>query len=480
MSERARFFNRRSTDAAGEYTYSADDFAEFLNTFFSDGVVRSAGLKTYKSGSRIIVTSGYAIISGHWYNNDTNVTLTNPTVSTAKRKDSIALKLDKDERNIKAVWVTGGTETYPTLINSESVKYLLLANVELLAGGTIKSVSDKRTYSQALYTMSLDKFNEQWTIFLNSCVATYNKEVNKATVNSEIINARGGFDILSNRLDFADYKQDEIIEPATVNLFDCTKTVPGWLDHYGSIEPGDIECYTSDYIPINLGEQMFCYDCNGNSVNFESLEFYREKTASGLIKYNGTPSDNWVNDCGAKYIRVDFEISTVKAEDLQITTSPTPPNKYIPYKLRIKPDVINATKHGMDFVVETVLMGQSTTYSVSMTNIAINAPVSIRVAYGGGNSQLVRADGVELIDTLTNKVVDGTMTDIEITADDLLAGLQLTEGGTLTVKYYNKNCEDLFNRINAINCGSQATSVVYAVDSTTQASEAVTVEEVEL
>lgn len=476
MSERARFFNRRSTDAAGEYTYSADDFAEFLNTFFSDGVVGSAGLKTYKSGSRIIVTSGYAIISGHWYNSDTNVTLTNPTVSTAKRKDSIALKLDKDERNIKAVWVTGGTETYPTLINSESVKYLLLANVELLAGGTIKSVVDKRTYSQALYTMSLDKYNEQWTTFFNSCIATYNKRVNNATSNSEIIEARGGFDVLLNRLNFIDYKQNEIIEPATVNLFDCTKTVPGWLDHYGSIETGDIECYTSDYISINLGEQMFCYDCNGNSVNFESLEFYREKTASGLIKYNGTPSDNWVNDCGAKYIRVDFEISTVKAEDLQITTSPTPPNKYIPYKLRIKPEVINATKYGMDFVVETVLMGQSTTYSVLMTNIAINAPVSVNVVYGGGNSQLVRADGVELIDTLTNKVVDSTMTDIEITADDLLAGLQLTEGGTLTVKYYNKNCEDLFNRINNLRSSYKTVTANY---NTIETSNDFTVEEKE-
>ena len=94
--------------------------------------------------------------------------LTNPTLSTLKRKDSIALKFDNEERSIKAVWITGSQETYPVLTDSSSIKYLLLANVELLPGGSVKSVTDKRKYCQALYTMSLEEFQNQFSLFISS------------------------------------------------------------------------------------------------------------------------------------------------------------------------------------------------------------------------------------------------------------------------------------------------------------------------
>lgn len=131
---------------------------------------------------------------------------------------------------------------------------------------------------------------------------------------------------------------------------------------------------------------------------------------------------------------------------------------------------------GMCYITEVITLSQTTIYTVEADNIALSAPVSISITRGGENTVLVRADGVELIDTLTNKVVDSTMTDIEITADDLLAGLQLTEGGTLTVKYYNKNCEDLFNRIN--NLGSSYKTVTASYN-TIETSNDFTVEEKE-
>ncbi|MEE1076255.1 MAG: hypothetical protein UHY68_03205 [Acutalibacteraceae bacterium] len=479
MSQIARFFNRRSTDPAGEYTYSADEFAEVFNTFFSDGIINSSSLKVYSSGNSICVTSGYAMLAGRWYNNDTNIKLTNPTVSTVKRKDCIALKFDKDEREIKITWLTGGTDTYPTLTNSDNIKYLLLANVELLAGGAIKSVSDRRTFSQALYTMSLEQFKKQFNMFLDVCSSTLNQRLEQTTVNSEIIKARGGHISLPMRLNFADSKYDSITEAGTKNLFDYTKITNGWLDHHGSIESGDVECFTTDFIPIADNSEMFAYDRNGNRVNYESLEFYRSRSATGLIQHDGTPSSSWINDCGAKFVRLDFEKKLINPKDLQITTLPVPPSYYIPYKLRVKPDAVTKTKFGMDYVTEIITLIPGMIASVVEADIAISSPVAVSITLGGGNSQLFRADGEPLIDQLTGNAVDSTMTDIEITAQDIIAGLQMTEGGTLTVKYYNKNCEDLLRRINNINNGSREISITHNIDNTTTQSEAIAVEEAE-
>lgn len=142
--------------------------------------------------------------------------------------------------------------------------------------------------------------------------------------------------------------------------------------------------------------------------------------------------------------------------------------------------LIELQSFNMRYITDTVTMIPTTLYSISDENIATNVPVVVHITLGGGNSQLVRADGIELIDKLTNKVVDSSMTDIEITAEDIIAGLQMTEGGTLTVKYYNKNCEDLFRRMSNMGNGSKVISVIHNIDDSTTASVAITVEEIEL
>ena len=80
-------------------------------------------------------------------------------------------------------------------------------------------------------------------------------------------------------------------------------------------------------------------------------------------------------------------------------------------------------------------------------------------------------------DKISNNAVDGTMTDVVITAEDLTAGLELTQGGSLTVKYYNANCEDLLQMINGSGTGFTIVNTVYDIDSTTQASAIFTVQE---
>lgn len=448
MSERSRFFNRRSTDPAGEYTYSADDFAEFLNTFFSGGVVNSSSLKVSSIGNKIMVTSGYAIISGHWYNNDGNIQLTNPMQSTAKRKDSIALKFDKEERNIKTVWLTGSQDTYPVLTNSSDIKYLLLANVDLLAGGTIKSVTDKRTFSQALYTMSLEQFNEQFSNFMRACTSTLNQKLKDTTVNSELISSRGGLATLQNRLNITDNKHIDITKAGTSNLFDYRQAQSGWLNHQGSIEPSDVACYTTDYIPIEQGIRMFAYNKKGEAVKYESMEFYHTRSATGLMKYENVGANSWINDCGAKYVRLDFKVSDVNASDLIITTSELPPTSYIPYKQIVKPEAIQSTMYGMDYVTITKALSGNEIFNLRAKDIAPSSTVKIQISMGGGSSVLVKADGTELTDLYTGRIIDASMRNVSISVDDIVNGIKMTQGGTITVSYYNANCEDLLQMIN--------------------------------
>ena len=336
MSERAKFFNRRNGDAVGKYTYSAEDFAEFFNTFFSDGVV-GTGLRISTSDMGIVVNSGYAIISGHWYNNDSSLTLLNPSVVTTKRKDSIAIKLDKSDRTITAVWITGSADSYPVLVDDSDIKYIKLADIELLAGGVIKAVYDKRPYCHALYTLSLDEFNEHWDNFLRVCNNNYNQYVRKSTATSELIKARGGYDVLSSRLSIIDYLLELLFETATENLFDKQRLIIGELDNKGSIDNSITNSFTTDYISINDGMTLYFWDRNGNPVMPETTEWYSNKSADGLIKYiNYAEDTSAVNDCHAKYIRLSFNNTIVNADNLQITLSDKAPSSYIAFAYKVK------------------------------------------------------------------------------------------------------------------------------------------------
>ncbi|MEE1154172.1 MAG: hypothetical protein UH241_03350 [Acutalibacteraceae bacterium] len=482
MSERAKFFNRRSGDAVGKYTYSAEDFAEFFNTFFSDGVV-GTGLRVSTSSMGVVVNSGYAIISGHWYNNDSSLTLLNPSVITTKRKDSIAIKLDKSERTITAVWVTGSADSYPVLVDDSDIKYIKLADIELLAGGVIKAVYDKRPYCHALYTLSLDEFNEHWDNFLRVCNNNYNQYVRKSTATSELIKARGGYDVLSSRLSIIDYLLELLFESATDNLFDKERALLGELDNKGSIDNSITNSFTTDYISINDGMTLYFWDRNGNPVMPETTEWYSNKSADGLIKYiNYSEDTSAVNDCHAKYIRLSFNNTIVNADNLQITLSNKAPTSYTEFAYKIKEQlkqiqsntamITKLNTNAMEYITENVSMSLNDIYTISATAIASNSPVSINVAGGGGNTMLVRADGLKLLDRLTGNVIDNTMTQVEITADDVRVGVRLTEGGTLTVSYYNKRCEDLLSRlasnfITTINNGVKEQDATPAITTTT-------------
>lgn len=71
------------------------------------------------------------------------------------------------------------------------------------------------------------------------------------------------------------------------------------------------------------------------------------------------------------------------------------------------------------------------------------------------------------------------MTDIQITAEDVLSGIKATNGMSIQVKYYSANCENLLQMINNAGNGEQLVSPVYSVLAESQ-SEEVTVSSVTL
>nr|DAQ73952.1 MAG TPA: Receptor Binding Protein [Caudoviricetes sp.] len=459
MSEISRFFNRKQGDGTGDFTYSADNFAEFFSTFFSTGVVNVSSLSVYSTGSKVVVNKGYAIIDGHWYHNDAALTLANPTQNIAKRKDTIALKLDKEERKINAVWLTGQQDKYPTVTDTANVKYLIIANVELLSGGSIKAVYDKRTYCQALYTVTLQEWQRQWQTFLNACSSSYNNKIQPVTVSSELQKARGGFNVLGRRLDITDSKIDDISEAGSSNLFDYTKITPGWLDAYGSIEPHS-NTYTTDYIPIEPGVKLYFYN-NTSKAYCESYELYRTKSADGLIK-NVSDKDSCINDSNAAYMRASFYTTSVPPDKLQITKS-SAPTEYVAYKT-----VLKQCKNCLEYISDIQQLSSGKVYKIDSDSIASNAPVKIHIfSYDDESSLLVRADNKRLINQLTSTVVTYDTTDIQLTAADLIVGLKMTQGGTMSIKYYSKSCEDLFELIGNESGEKIVTANYSAVESDT-------------
>lgn len=178
------------------------------------------------------------------------------------------------------------------------------------------------------------------------------------------------------------------------------------------------------------------------------------------------------------------DTSVLTAESLLLRVTPTADKTYLtPPESDIVKKIVSEFKliqnSVMSHITRTATISNQI-FSLSKDEIASNSPVEISYTRGGGNSTLIRADGAELIDQLTGKVIDVTMTEVEITANDIIAGVKLTEGGTLTVKYYNKNCEDLLRRINNINNGSREISIIHNIDNATTQSEVITAEEAEL
>ena len=172
--ELSRFFNSTASDRR---QYSASDFAEFIRTFYSNGVMNGgANLQVTKpqTGLAAMVSAGMAMIQGYWYSNTEPLTLQITAANASyPRIDRVVLRLDltAEVRSISLHILEGTpaeTPQPPELTRNENIFELSLARVTIPANATaVASVIDERYHAsvcgitQGLYTIDMEQFDEQ-------------------------------------------------------------------------------------------------------------------------------------------------------------------------------------------------------------------------------------------------------------------------------------------------------------------------------
>lgn len=147
------FFN----SVNGDRKYNADQMSNYFEGLVSDGVYNGVGnsmVVQASSGMNITVGSGRAIIGSKWIKNDSAYTLTvTGSHPTLNRYTAVVIKLDKVNRNISITTIDGtpaSAPTKPTISDSQTVMYLVLAYVYVAAAATSISqsnITDTRTDS---------------------------------------------------------------------------------------------------------------------------------------------------------------------------------------------------------------------------------------------------------------------------------------------------------------------------------------------
>ena len=155
MSEKSGFFNALRVGEGYDRTYNANDYSDNLAVVIGNGVLRSENddLKVTASGMVATVGVGRAWINGHYYKNDSPLTLAATTAPIGgSRYDRIVLRFDNNisERRIKIEYVQGvasNSPVKPAPIRTDLVYDLVLADVFIQANGTSISVTDTRADS---------------------------------------------------------------------------------------------------------------------------------------------------------------------------------------------------------------------------------------------------------------------------------------------------------------------------------------------
>jgi hypothetical protein len=141
--EKSYFFN----SAGGDRKYTAEDWANYFNSFIGNGVFLSdAGALSVSaySGRTVRIAAGKAWINGYAYLNTDNLDKT-LDAATANRIDRIAVLCDFTARSITVVVKNGtyaATPVPPELIRTADVYELGIADVYMASGTTVITDDD--------------------------------------------------------------------------------------------------------------------------------------------------------------------------------------------------------------------------------------------------------------------------------------------------------------------------------------------------
>ncbi|WP_052087698.1 hypothetical protein [Paenibacillus wynnii] len=178
--EKFRFFNSTESDIR---EYTAADYAEYFGLFLSDGLYTengNAGLRVVTdAGLNCSIESGYALIRGYMYHNDSLLIKTlAPADTMLDRIDRVALRFDEVAREIKVVikkGIAASNPVVPALTITATVKELGLAQIHVRKGATTLSVADitdERLTSAGLVSSLISiPAAEMWNVW-NSSLAS--------------------------------------------------------------------------------------------------------------------------------------------------------------------------------------------------------------------------------------------------------------------------------------------------------------------
>lgn len=152
MAEKSGFFNALQVDGAYDRTYNANDYSDNLAVVISNGVLRSPAddLNVTANGLTATVAAGRAWIKGHYYYNDTPLSLAPVTAPVGgSRIDRVMLRFDNtiQQRRIKVIYVEGTASNNPTPpepTRTNTVFDLVLADLYITANSMSMTVTDQR------------------------------------------------------------------------------------------------------------------------------------------------------------------------------------------------------------------------------------------------------------------------------------------------------------------------------------------------
>ena len=144
MAQKYGFFNSINNDRV----YDASDVASFLTKFFTNGVFNNGLGVSANDNMTISVAIGSANINGYCYENTEILTLDIAEAdSELNRIDSVICRLDLNNRQIMIQILDGETATtpsQPSIIKSNNIYDLRLANI-LISAGTTRITTDMIT-----------------------------------------------------------------------------------------------------------------------------------------------------------------------------------------------------------------------------------------------------------------------------------------------------------------------------------------------
>ena len=136
----------------GDRKYNADQMSDYFRGIVNEGVFQhlNGGLAVVAgTGMEVTVATGRAIVQNKWVQNDAAFPLTIEAASdTYGRKDAVVIRLSYTNRNISIVVKTGtpaASPTAPSMTRNSTTYEMALAYVNVSAGATSVTVTDKRS-----------------------------------------------------------------------------------------------------------------------------------------------------------------------------------------------------------------------------------------------------------------------------------------------------------------------------------------------